>query len=71
LDLTIRKRTEVGAMARGSEGETQQHLIQPNDTPKKQINVSNLAALGWSARITLTEVLATTVVLFRGELERL
>jgi GDP-L-fucose synthase len=41
---------------------------KPDGTPKKQLDVSRLASLGWRARIPLAEGLASTVALFRREL---
>ena len=34
---------------------------KPDGTPKKQLDVSRLAAMGWSARIDLSEGLIDTV----------
>ena len=42
-------------------GITGQDASKPDGTPKKQLDVSRLAALGWRARIPLTEGLASTV----------
>lgn len=42
----------------------------PDGTPKKQLDVSRLASLGWRARIPLAEGLASTVMLFREQLNQ-
>ncbi len=37
---------------------------KPDGTPKKQLDVSRLAALGWRARIPLAECVTITVALY-------
>ncbi len=70
VDLTIRELAEAVAAATGYQGEIHWDTSKPDGTPKKQLDVSRLAALGWRARIPLAEGLASTVALFRQELEQ-
>jgi len=68
VDLTIRELAEAVAAATGFQGDIHWDASKPDGTPKKQLDVSRLAALGWRARIPLAEGLRNTVALFRGEL---
>jgi GDP-L-fucose synthase len=68
LDLTIRELAEAVAAATGYQGEIHWDASKPDGTPKKQLDVSRLAALGWRARIPLADGLDSTVALFRQEL---
>jgi GDP-L-fucose synthase len=70
IDLTIRDLAEAVAQATGFRGEILWDASKPDGTPKKQLDVSRLAALGWRARIPLAEGLAGTVALFREQLEQ-
>ena len=65
LDLSIRELAEYVATATGFRGTIQWDVSKPDGTPKKQLDVSRLAALGWRARIPLAEGLASTVAAFR------
>ena len=67
-DLSIRELAEAVAAATGFQGAIEWDSNQPDGTPKKQLDVSSLATLGWRARIPLEEGLASTVALFREEL---
>ena len=64
VDLTIRELAEAVAAATGFRGEIHWDASKPDGTPKKQLDVSRLAALGWRARIRLAEGLASTVAEF-------
>ena len=64
VDLTIRELAEAVAAATGYRGEILWDTSKPDGTPKKQLDVSRLAALGWRARIPLAEGLASTVADF-------
>ena len=64
VDLTIRELAEAVAAATGFEGTIDWDTTKPDGTPKKQLDVSRLAALGWRARIPLAEGLAGTVAEF-------
>jgi GDP-L-fucose synthase len=68
LDLCIRELAEAVAAATGYQGEILWDASKPDGTTKKQLDVSWLAALGWRARISLADGLASTVALFRQEL---
>ena len=60
-DLSIRELAEQVANVVGFEGSIDWDHSKPDGTPKKQLDVSRLAELGWSARIALTEGLSSTV----------
>ena len=49
------------AAATGFRGTIQWDLSKPDGTPKKQLDVSRLAALGWRAQIQLDVGLLSTV----------
>jgi GDP-L-fucose synthase len=68
VDLTIRELAEAVAAATGYQREILWDTSKPDGTPKKQLDVSRLAALGWRARIPLAEGLTDTVRLFREQL---
>ena len=70
IDLSIRELAEAVALATGFTGEIVWDTSKPDGTPKKQLDVSRLAALGWRARIPLTEGLNSTVKLFREQLDQ-
>ncbi|MCP9849575.1 GDP-L-fucose synthase [Cyanobium sp. Morenito 9A2] len=70
VDLTIKELAEAVAVATGFTGEILWDASKPDGTPKKQLDVSRLAALGWRARIPLAEGLASTVTLFRDQLQQ-
>ena len=71
VDLSIRELAEAVATATGYQGAIEWDSSKPDGTPKKQLDVSRLAALGWHFHIPLAEGLASTVALFREELVRL
>ena len=64
VDLTIRELAEAVAAATGFTGEILWDVSKPDGTPKKQLDVSGLAELGWRARIPLDVGLASTVTEF-------
>jgi GDP-L-fucose synthase len=68
VDLSIRELAEAVATATGYQGAIDWDSSKPDGTPKKQLDVSRLAAHGWRARIPLAEGLASTVALFCEEL---
>ena len=55
IDLSIRELAEQVAAAVGFNGSIHWDHSKPDGTPKKQLDVSRLAALGWRARIALNE----------------
>jgi GDP-L-fucose synthase len=69
IDLTIRELAEAVAAATGFRGEIVWDATKPDGTPKKQLDVSRLKALGWQARIPLAQGLSSTVALFREQLQ--
>ena len=70
VDLTIRELAEAVAEATGFQGEIHWDASKPDGTPKKQLDVSRLAELGWRARIPLVEGLMSTVAQFRDGLQQ-
>ncbi len=68
VDLSICELAQAVANATGYKGAIEWDSSKPDGTPKKQLDVSRLATLGWRARIPLAEGLANTVALFREEL---
>jgi GDP-L-fucose synthase len=68
VDLSIRELAEAVAAATGYQGEIYWDRSKPDGTPKKQLDVSRLAGLGWRARIPLAEGLQQAVAAFRQEL---
>jgi len=68
VDLTIGALAEAVAEATGFRGEILWATSKPDGTPKKQLDVSRMAALGWRARIPLAQGLASTVTEFREQL---
>jgi GDP-L-fucose synthase len=64
VDLTIRELAEQVAEAAGYRGEIVWDATKPDGTPKKQLDVSRLAELGWRAHIPLAQGLVSTVADF-------
>ena len=67
-DLTIKQLAEAVSEVLGFKGAIEWDISKPDGTPKKQLDVSRLTALGWRARIPLMEGLTSTVELFRKEI---
>jgi len=70
VDLTIKQLAEAVAEAVGFKGIIEWDGSKPDGTPKKQLNVSRMAELGWRAKIPLSKGLHETVELFRKHLEQ-
>ena len=70
LDLSIGELAKAVAEATGFRGEIVWDSSQSDGTPKKQLDVSRLSALGWQARIPLATGLQNTVDLFRHQLQK-
>ena len=70
IDLSIRELAEAVAKATGFGGTIEWDTSKPNGTPKKQLDVSRLARLGWTARIPLADGLKSTVAEFRAQLSQ-
>ena len=66
-DLTIRELAELIAEKTGYLGKIIWDKSKPDGTPKKQLDVSRLQNLGWSASIPLNEGLENTISAFRSE----
>jgi GDP-L-fucose synthase len=67
VDLTIRELAEAVAEATGFRGEIHWDASKPDGTPKKQLDVSRLAELGWQAKTPLNEGLKSTINCFTHE----
>ena len=65
IDLSIRELAEKVADAVGFNGSIHWDDSKPDGTPKKQLDVSRLAAMGWQARIPLNEGLKNTIIDFQ------
>jgi GDP-L-fucose synthase len=59
-DLSIRELAETICDAVGFEGELQFDATKPDGTPRKLLDVSRLAEMGWRASIGLAEGIADT-----------
>ena len=70
VDLTIRELAESVVDATGFRGSIHWDASQPDGTPKKQLDVSRMAALGWRARISLQDGLCSTLAQFREDLNQ-
>jgi GDP-L-fucose synthase len=65
MDATIREIAEIVASVVGFTGETRWDTSQPDGTPQKLLDVSKLAQLGWTSKISLQEGVERTVAWFR------
>ena len=61
IDLSIRALSEQVAHTIGFKGSIYWDHSKPDGTPKKQLDVSRLADMGWKAKISLAEGLAMTI----------
>ena len=66
-DVTIKELTESVAAATGFTGQITWDASKPDGTPRKLMDVSKLASLGWKARIALRDGLAQTYAAFLAE----
>ena len=69
VDMTIRELAESVANAIGYGGSIEWDTSKPDGTPKKQLDVTRMAALGWSAQISLAEGLINTILDFRRKIK--
>lgn len=60
VDCTIREMAETMAKVVGFKGEITFDTTKPDGTPRKLMDVSRLANLGWSYKISLEDGLTTT-----------
>ena len=65
VDLSIKELAQAVAEAAGYRGTISWDTSKPDGTPKKQLEVSRLAELGWRARIALADGLLSAVEGFR------
>ena len=70
IDLSIKELAIATANAVGFEGEILWDKSRPDGTPKKQLDISKLRSLGWTATIPLQEGLDNTVQLYQNQLEK-
>ncbi len=66
-DVTIKELTELVAETVGFTGRIVWDTTKPDGTPRKLMDVSRLAALGWQARISLRDGLRQTYASFLAE----
>jgi GDP-L-fucose synthase len=66
-DVTIKELTETVAAVTGFKGKITWDASKPDGTPRKLMDVSRLAALGWRARIGLREGIERTYASFLAE----
>lgn len=66
-DVTIRELTETVAAVTGFGGKIVWDASKPDGTPRKLMDVSRLAALGWRSRIALREGVERTYASFLAE----
>ena len=67
VDLSIAQLAQAIAQACGFRGRIEWDSSKPDGTPKKQLDVSRLADIGWHARIPLAEGLIHTVAEYRSQ----
>ena len=66
-DVTIKELTETVAATTGFAGQVVWDASRPDGTPRKLLDVSRLAKLGWTAKIGLKDGLAKTYASFLAE----
>lgn len=67
-DVTIRELVELVASAVGYAGKIVWDTAQPDGTPRKLLDSSRLGGLGWKAKLSLKDGLASTYQAFLSEL---
>lgn len=70
-DVTIREVAALIGSIVGFSGATEWDTTKPDGTPQKLLDVSRLAASGWTAKVDLEEGLRRTVHWYRDNLESL
>ena len=70
-DVTIREIAESIARVTGFTGTTEWDISKPDGTPQKLLDVSKLAAAGWTAQISLDDGMKSTVQWYRDNVESL
>ena len=66
-DVTIRELTETVAAVTGFQGRVTWDATKPDGTPRKLMDVSKLAALGWRAKTPLREGIEKTYAAYLAE----
>jgi nucleoside-diphosphate-sugar epimerase len=66
-DVTIRELAQMVARIVGFEGKITQDTTKPDGTPRKLMDVSRLAAMGWKANIQLEDGIRETYAWFRQQ----
>jgi GDP-L-fucose synthase len=66
-DVTIRALAELVAETVGFEGQIVFDASKPDGTPRKLLDVTRMADLGWRARISLEEGLVRTLANYLNE----
>jgi GDP-L-fucose synthase len=66
-DVTIKELTETVAAVTGYAGRIHWDTTKPDGTPRKLMDVSKLAGLGWRAKIALRDGIARTYASFLAE----
>lgn len=67
-DVTIREIAETIASAVGYFGETHWDTTKPDGTPQKLLDVSKLARVGWTSKISLQDGIERTVTWYRDHI---
>jgi GDP-L-fucose synthase len=70
-DVTIREIANTIAHVVGFAGDTEWDTDKPDGTPQKLLDVSKLAASGWTAKIGLEDGLRSTVQWYRANVQNL
>jgi GDP-L-fucose synthase len=70
-DVTIRELAELISRVLGFDGDLKFDATKPDGTPRKLLDVSRIAALGWQARTSLEDGIRLTYESTRSQLEAL
>ncbi len=70
-DVTIRELAEIISDVLAFKGELMFDPSKPDGTPRKLLDVSRIASLGWKARVSLTDGIRQTYESTRSQLEAL
>jgi GDP-L-fucose synthase len=67
-DVSIAELAQTVAAATGFSGRLRFDTSKPDGTPRKLLDVSRLSALGWKAKIPLSDGVRTTIEWYRQQL---
>jgi GDP-L-fucose synthase len=70
-DVSVRELADTIARLVGYGGRTEWDTTRPDGTPQKRLDVSRIAATGWTPRLGLEQGLRSTIEWFRENRERL